>query len=356
MFARAGWMVILVAAGAAMFGAAAMSQGARDLALRKYFEDDDRYPFIDQNAEPRGRLRHHASGVGQVWSGKSGWRTRHGNAVVVWSRGRPIRVWNALLADGTEVDASPTGISASSWRYRLPGKPRRWQHGTAEIRSDGVSFTPGEPPPYVPPVAIDGPNLEADLAHDDALRRRLADEAFADVLFAYLRNGEFWKEGGERIWSIGHSSAGALVANLRGHGDIYTDYYPFGGAEKAAVQEKMATWSAEITSMLQVLGWRRATVEDKTVAATYTRRDLASWEERPAGETPAWATKLRPPSAQRGRVILRAQSGQMTDQQRERHEEIVSQSLQKRLYALAISGRITEAEYRSMARRIHQIP
>lgn len=377
MFARAGWAVVFLAVGVVTFGNAAMSQDSRDFALRKYFDDDDRYPFVDQDAEPPGRPQPHASGIGQVWSGKSGWRTRHGNAVVVWSRGRPIRVWNALLADGAEVDASPTGINASSWRYRLPGQPRRWQHGTAEIRPEGVSFTPGEPPPYEPPVSSDGPNLEADLARHEPLRRRLADEAFADVLYAYLKNGEFWKDGGDRITVIGLSSGGGLVANLRGHGDIYLDYYPHGGAgpitemvraarrrigvpemspEEAAFQEKKIAWFDEITATLRTLGWRRATVEDKATAAIYTRRDLAAWEERPPSDTREWAKKLRPPSPPRGMMVLRTPLQQMTEQERQRHEEVVSQSLQKRLYALATSGRVSEAEYRSMIGRISQIP
>ncbi len=375
MSARAGWMVILLAAGAATFGTAAMSQDQLDPALRKHL--DALYPFIDQNAEPPGRWRPNEARPGQSWSGKSGWRTRHGKAVVQWLHGRPIHAWDASLSDGTEIEVSATMGSPLPWRLRLPGEPRRWQHGTVEIRPDSVTFTPGELPPYEPPVATDGPNLEADLARDEALRRRLADEAFADVLYAYLKNGEFWKEGGDRISVIGLSSGGGLVANLRGHGDTYIDYYPRGGIgpvtetvrearrklgkpemspAEASVQEKKVAWFDEITDTLRALGWRRATAEDKAMAAAFTRRDLTLWEQRPAAETPEWATKLRPPGPQRGRVILRAQSGQMTDAQRERHEEIVNQSLQKRLYALAISGRITELEYRSMVQRINQVP
>jgi len=331
---------------------------------------DRYYPFVDQGAEAPGPQ-----------SGKSGWRTRHGDAVVMWSRTgkRPVKVWGALLPEGTAVDTTATMGSSLPWRHLLSEHPRRWQHGTVEIRPDGVSFAPGELPPYQPPPAGDTPDLEVDLAQDQALRSRLADENFADILYAYLKNGEFWKEGGDRVTVIGLSSGGGLVANLRGHGDTYLDYYPYGGAaplteamlemrrraghpeltpEQAAVQAERVVQFEEITTILRALGWRRATADDKLTAAAYTRRDLAAWEERPAAETPEWATKVRPPTppSQRGVMVLRTPLSQMSDQERQRHEEIVSQTLQKRLYALAISGRIAEPEYRSMIGRINQIP
>jgi hypothetical protein len=378
MFARAGWMILLLATSVAVSSATAMSQERVDPAvLRKHL--DDLYPFIDQSAEPPGRWRPSEWHPGQSWSGKMGWRTRHGDAVVRWNLGKPVHISNARLSDRSEVEAQATMGSPLPWRYRLPGAPRRWQHGTVEIRSDGVTFTPGEPPDYAPPAPTDGPNLEADLARDEALRRRLADDAFADVLYAYLKNGEFWKEGGDRIVGVGLSGGGGLVANLRGHGDTYIDYYPHGGAgpitettrearrrfgkpemlpEEAAVQEKKLAWFDEITNTLRALGWRRATAEDKATAAAETRRALTALEERIAAEMPEWATKVRPPTppSPGAVMILRVPPLQMSEQERQRHEEIVSQSLRKRLNALAVSGRITELEYRSMLQRINQIP
>ena len=361
MLARASWIVIILAASAGMIGAMAEERLSPE-EVRKHL--DRLYPFIDQGTEPPRE--------------KIGWRTRHGEAVVMWQSRRPIKVWDARLPDGTAIEASANLGSALPWRYLRSKDPRRWQHGTVEIHSDGVTFTPGELPPYEPPIATDVPNLEADLARDEVLRRRLADERLADVLYAYLKNGEFWKEGGERLWTIGLSSAGSLVARLRGYGDTYLDYYPYGGGavplteamlemrrklghpeltpEQEAVQAQRVAQFEEITSILRALGWRRATAEDKATAAIYTRRDLAAWEERASADTPEWAQKLRPPSPPRGIMILRTPLQQMTEQERKRHEEVVSQSLQKRLYALATSGRISEAEYRSMIGRISQIP
>jgi hypothetical protein len=169
---------MLAAAGAAALGATAMAQEPSDSARREYFEKF--YPLVDQGTQPPGQWRAHESGQRR-------WRTRHGDAVVFWDMGRPLHVWNAVLSGGASVEASANLGSVLPWRYRLPGAPRRWQHGTVDINPDSVTFTPGELPPYEAPVATDVPDLEADLARDGALRLRLADENFADILYAYLK-------------------------------------------------------------------------------------------------------------------------------------------------------------------------
>ena len=46
----------------------------------------------------------------------------------------------------------------------------------------------------------------------------------------------------------------------------------------------------------------------------------------------------------------------MTEKERQEHQELVSRALEKRLYRLAISGRISESEWRSMFARILAIP
>jgi hypothetical protein len=375
MVVRLGRIAIACVAIVAIFGAAAMSQDDIPPALRKQF--DELYPFIDQHAAPPGQWRSNESGLGQSWSGKMGWRTRHGDAVVMWSLGKPALVWNALLPDGTVTKAQATMGSPSPWRYQLPGEPRRWMHGTVDIGPDRVTFVPGQQPTYEPPPANDIPDLEVDLAQHGELRRRLANERFADVLYAYLKNGEFWKEGGEQICLIGLSSGGGLVANLRGHGDTYIDYYPRGGEgpvtetmrqarrslgapemspEEAAVQEQKLAWFSEITEILRTIGWRRATAEDKAAAAAFTRRDLALWEQRPEASRPEWAQRFVEPKAQGLRVVRQGLREKMTEQQRREHDELVSGTLEKRLYHLAVSGRISQPEWRSMSARIARVP
>ena len=353
-----------------------MSQDNIDSSFRQLL--DDHYPFIEQGAEPPGRFQQYRNGPGQTWSGESGWRTRHGDAVVMWSLGRPNRVWSARLADGTAIEAMATLGSPSPWRYQLAGEPRRWVHGTVEIGPDRVTFTSGQQPTYQPPPPDEIPNLEVDLARQDEFRRRLANELFADLFYWYLANHEFGKEGGERIWPIGLSSAGALVANLRGHGDTYIDYYPHGGAgpvtdqmrqarrrlgkpemspEEATVQQQKLDWLDEIGEMLRALGWRKATPADKATAAAFTRRDLALWEQRPEAARPDWTQKMVvEPKAEGWTMVRQGLLESMTEKERQEHQELVSRALEKRLYRLAISGRISESEWRSMFARILAIP
>jgi hypothetical protein len=300
---------------------------------------DREYPFIDQNAEPPGRWRDDdVPFPGKKWSGQMGWRTRHGNSVVRWNLGRPIYVSNALLSDNTRVDVQGSGGGPSRFRYRLTGEPRRWLHGEIDIQPDEVTFTPGEQPIYEPPPESDYANLEFDLAHAHDLRGLLSDERVADALYAYLQNGEFFKEGGDRIWQCGLSNTAGLVANLRGHGDTYTDYYPHGPSEPT-----LPTHTDEIIKKLTALGWRKATAGDRAVAAEATRREIASWEMRPEASIPDWAAEFQAAAVRDPRFLDRHHRGEQLE-------------LMRRLHVLAVSGRISESEFRSTLARIYVVP
>ncbi|MFY9293818.1 MAG: hypothetical protein WAP03_24445 [Methylorubrum rhodinum] len=65
---------------------------------------DDRSPFLAEGAEPPGRSVPNPDGRGSRWEGATGWRTRHGDAVVRWSLGNPRDVTGARLPDGTRGD------------------------------------------------------------------------------------------------------------------------------------------------------------------------------------------------------------------------------------------------------------
>lgn len=350
-----------------------MAQMLTDEQIRENL--DRAYPLIEPSSEPPGRWHAYEDGrPGQFWKGQSRWSVQHGQAIVRWGYGKPEQVSGASLADGTQVDAS--WLISGGWRYRVSRKPRRWMHGTIDIQPDGVKFTPGAQPKYVPPTPSEHPSLYVDLAGHVALRDRLLDEDFADALYAYLKNEQFFKEGGERIWSNGLSGTAGFVANLRGQGDVYTDYYPHGGQlprselpylarmnpgltpEEALREEALTNRVSEVKTILAELGWRRATAEDRNAAAVATRRDLASWEARPEGMTPRWVAKIQtPPPPPPGAIrILKKLPSQMTDAELERDREIATGALPKRLRALATSGRITEDEYREMVARINLIP
>lgn len=185
------------------------------------------------------------------------------------------------------------------------------------------------------------------MAGDNALRERLLDADFADALYGYLKNEDFFKEGGERIWLSGLSDTAGFVAKLRGQGDVYTDYYPHGGRaplndrayaarrtlgppeltpDETALEALLTARFAEIKIMLARLGWRLATTEDRKIAAAATRRDLASWEARPEGPAPDWVAKIQaprspPPGALR---LLGVHPSQMTEAERARDQEITT--------------------------------
>jgi hypothetical protein len=218
---------------------------------------DKHYPFIEQNEGPPGRWQEDDR-PGRSWSGKLGWRTRHGASIVGWSLGRPKFVWGADLAAGTHRGESPVYLQYfGTWRYLISDDPRRWVHGTVDIRTDGVTFTAGEQPKYIPPVQSERPDLEADLASDAALRERLLDNDFADALYLYLKNEAFFKEGRDQIWSVRMRHVAAIVANLRGQGDIYIDYY-----DHRSYEAPLTAHFPEIKAILAGLGWRLATKED----------------------------------------------------------------------------------------------
>jgi hypothetical protein len=350
-----------------------MAEMLTDAQIREVL--DRHYPLIDPNSEPPGRWQAYEDGrPGQRWKGQSRWSVRHGQAIVRWGYGKPEQVSGASLTDGTHVDVS--WWVGDGWRYPASRKPRRWIHGTIDIQADRVMFTPGEQPKYVPPTPSEHPSLYVDLAGHVALRDRLLDEDFADALYAYLQNREFFKEGGDRIWLNGQSELAGFVANLRGQGDVYTDYYPHGGQlprsespyamranpqltpEEALREEALTSRVSQVKIILSELGWRLPTAEDRNVAGAAARRDLAAWEARPAGAAPDWVAKIqapRPPPP--GAIRLRSKlPGQMTDAESDRDREIATQALPKRLHALATSGRITEDEYREMVGRISRIP
>ncbi len=258
-------MTAPVIAGAVLVGGFAMAEKLTDKQVREFF--DRHFPFVEQDEEPPGR-RQEDGRSGRSWSGKLGWRTRHGTSIVRWDLGRPTFVSGAIVADGSVADVQYVG----SWRYQISENPRRWVHGTVDIRRDGVTFTPGEQPKYVAPAVTSSPDLAFDLAGHSELRERLLDADFADALYAHLKDGVFRKGDSDRIWSVSMRRAAAIVADLRGQGDVYLDYYPHGGRfplteprytpEEVSYEAALTARFAEIKAILAGLGWLLATAEE----------------------------------------------------------------------------------------------
>ncbi len=191
---------------------------------------ENHYPFIAQGAEPPGRWiepqeadQAPIAETQRHWQGRHGWRTRHGDAVIRWDLGHPRVITTALYPDGTRGDVF--FVLDHGYRRRA-NDLKRWVSGTIDIRTDDVIFRDGvSQPSYMPPLRSTVPNLEADLANDDAFLASLEDDRFAKAVYAAFRNHRFFKDGDERSWLCGDRQAAHLVSNLRGLGESYQDYF-----------------------------------------------------------------------------------------------------------------------------------
>jgi len=211
-----------VAIVASSHGYMAMSQ-TLDAKERQEFLDRF-YPFIEQGQEPPGRVvPSEKLGGTPVWQGQLGWRIRHGPAIVIWSLGRPNEVENALYPDGSRGEV--LHMLDHGFRRRASGD-RLWVYGRIDIRPDDVTFVDGDQPVYQPPPQSDVPNLEADLAHDPAFLAAIRDDRFALAVVTVFDNRTFYKGGDPRAWPCGSRQAAGLVADLRGKGESYQDYFP----------------------------------------------------------------------------------------------------------------------------------
>ncbi len=185
---------------------------------------DKNYPFIEQEQEPPGRFAPDQRINGMLaWQGPSGWRTRHGEAIVVWSLGKPSEVQNALYPDRTRGEARNT---LDHGFRRRGGGDRLWVYGRIEVQPGEVAFIDGDQPVYLPPSQGEVPNLEADLARDPAFLAAIKDDRFALAVLRVFENRSFYKGDDPRAWVCGLASSAALVADLRDRGESYQDYYP----------------------------------------------------------------------------------------------------------------------------------
>jgi hypothetical protein len=225
-------------------------QRARDEHIAKHF------PYVEQGAAPPER-------------GLRTWRTRHGPAVVWFQGGRPFRAEGARLPDGSRGDVAH--MLDHGWRRRA-GDGRRWVHGSIEIRPDDVVFIDGVQPIYMPPPQTDVPNLEADLARDAAFLAAIQDDRFANAAYSAFRNGRFLRGSDERVWSIGISAAGALVRDLRGLGESYQDWFPYGGLDGVYPPDDRPARAALLNKQIAELS-RSRTLDDLLLEVPATEPD-----------------------------------------------------------------------------------
>lgn len=198
-----------------------MAQNANN-AEREYL--DKFYPIVDQGATPPGEWI--SRDGGRHWLPLPGFRTRHGQATVMWDASSAAHAWPisidaAHLPDGTSVTVVNT--YGDAYRHRAPGG-RIWIHGRIEISPTEVAFIAGEQPVYQPLRPV-GPSLEVDMANDIQLKQALQDDKFAQAMTWLLKDNEFLAIATSQKWgSVGRSHAAQIVAGLRGLGEIAADW------------------------------------------------------------------------------------------------------------------------------------
>jgi hypothetical protein len=138
--------------------------------------------------------------------------------------GKPHAVYNALYPDRTRGNANNT--LDRGFRRRAIGDTL-WVYGRIDIRPDDVTFIDGDQPAYLPPPQGDVPDLKADLARDPAFLADIKDDRFTLAVLKVFENRHFYKGQDARAWACGPRQCARLVADLRGRGESYQDYYPW---------------------------------------------------------------------------------------------------------------------------------
>lgn len=190
-------------------------------------------PLLHPGQDPPGHWslvapRHENEELYRRWVGALSWRTRHGEAFIVWSIGRISRIENARLPTGERVGVAR--VEASSDFFENKEVVVRW------IGSDGF-YTRARPhisendiileilPPRDEMAFEEG--FERALSTDPDIRSLVLEDEFAQQLYASLCNVEWIK--GEENYACSWRYAGGLVASLRGKGEDYMDFYDSGG-------------------------------------------------------------------------------------------------------------------------------
>jgi hypothetical protein len=376
-----------------------------------------------------------------------GWRTRHGEAIVISSLGKSSEVEKAHYPDGSRGEERDT--PDHGFRRRASGE-RLWVYGRIDIRPDDVIFIDGDQPLYQPPPQGEFPNLEADLARDSAFIAAIKNDRFALAVLNVFDNRSCYKGQDPRAWECGLSQAAGLVADLRGRGESYLDCYPshvalvgtypddrpdierrlqsrideilksqtkdpphtvpredlmkwlepgrhsaeevrrtmeltrheldrrrpaeierYQEQQRSALeraQRNLATFREHhanddmleaVRDHLSRLGWRTETKQDRerihqewVERAAQVLQEVHELEQRPAVPAPAWAKPLRGRGATFGPAFEPGKLESMSADV----GAVETGELDRRLKQLALTGRVTEREYRALIERSSRLP
>lgn len=359
---------------------------------------DEFYPFVEPNAPPPGRMKEGR------WTGQLGWRTRHGEAVVVWNIGEVSEALNVRLPDGSRGAVERT-LDHGHRRSGGAGD-RLWTYGDLEITADDVAFIDGPQPKASKRTKRHEPDLGFDLANDQEFLDALKEDRFALAVYAIFRNRAFYQTNGTSLWTCGDRKAARLVADLRDRGESYQDYYlrddfreiwpddrrhmrqltldqiamlsaqiPTGFGENyeemrsralKSARERLAeiddrTESMELRNLrrcLTRLGWRTETDadRDRLRRESLAKRVLVLQEmrllmDRPLRPEPDWVPPQ--PLSQLAQFSV-APAGSASNWAEEEIAARFPDSLYRRLRDLAAEGRMSEVEFLDLRQKIDE--
>jgi hypothetical protein len=146
-------------------------------------------------------------------------------------------------------------------------------------------------------------------------RELIADRSWAEQAYLMFPNRE-WRAG-EMRFGMSWRSAGSFIADTRGEGEEYLDYYiPYCWGDL----EDDPAMQARLAELFATLGWKEIVQADRAELFLDALRLLALSEERPRAEVPEWyrgvferdPAPAAPPVGLMGRVHQLAEQGQVS--------------------------------------------
>ncbi len=248
-------------------------------------------PVVPAAGPAPGRRTWKPDGTMGPWEGETCWRTVHGDATLCWRRGEPVRAFAvAHASDGplAEVEAFPRRDGV--WRRPTA---EGYAVGTLDVRDDGIAFVDGPVPPFAPrrmPGDGEPPDLEAELGRDTDFLGLVRDDAFAAAVCDGLRNRDLVRsDAPDRPWLMSYGRIAGMVADMRGRGEAYTDWYPY---PRDTTPAAVAAFEAVVAR----LGWRDLDSDDAALHARLLADLMAEVDARPAGPCPDWASRFGTPA------------------------------------------------------------
>jgi hypothetical protein len=169
-----------------------------------------------------------------------------------------------------------------------------------------------------------GRQLDIDMRTDAEFMARIADMDFAVNTYCMFLNREWVHSLGDR-WSASWREAGGLVADWRGIGETYIDFYMSDFFAPTSVNQEVQNI---ISEMFGRVGWAEMTPERELEYWAAALLQIAAREPFPTNETPDWYSRFHGGEAFQGG------------------------DPRSRLHSLARRGLVTQAEFLSLHRDV----